>query len=375
MAEEKKQAISEYIDGVTLPKPGDPLYLPIMFGSKTHTTVKPTDEEIAAHQAKHGINPCADGVLFGKYLRRYVFGTQQKLTSEHRRDFSHGFTAILKPDRTLTMVDLYDQSKPYPFTNVPLDVMGELVAFCNCPVPIPAREWDKKFEERAAYTSATAKRWVEKPWKYVDLDTDKSESITSTHAFGIVACRLGDVDGGLHVYMEKAYRTQTAITVPAMFPSGEALLVPPDHYDDDQKFCCQQCGKEYVYGDAKAAEDKDVPRFNPLCFCCVSHAMDYYEKHGRGPVVGAEIRLGPWEKCVPFGKEDFADQSHKVEATVGELIGIDDVARMVGLEPTHVIHDSVVYDVTKAQAEELLKSAKPKKLTPEQIERLRSVRK
>lgn len=70
-------------------------------------------------------------------------------------------------------------------------------------------------------------------------------------------------------------------------------IVPGEQieYSDDTEFVCQECNKEYAFGDAKKAFEGS-PRNLPLCFCAAACCDKYVAKHKRFPPVGAEIVLG-----------------------------------------------------------------------------------
>lgn len=138
---------------------------------------------------------------------------------------------------------------------------------------------------------------------------------------------LENLHAELKVFDEKtAVRDVLAET--AAQPEPDAVVSTFDEYPDTQKFLCQFCGKEYLYGEAK----KDFAKYtlsgptDPLCFCTDAHKESYRIKYGRYPAVAAEILLGPPERCNLVG-------SSPVKHTEGELIGIDAVAQSFGLEP------------------------------------------
>lgn len=124
----------------------------------THVTRKPTDAEIAAHQAKHKISGRSDWVDlgFGNYQRWNSF-TRRTLTKPHTRDFAWGCRATLYPDRTLTLVQIADPTKPFEIVGLGLEKVQELVEFLNCPMA-PDKPFDfKAMEERITKVLADAK--------------------------------------------------------------------------------------------------------------------------------------------------------------------------------------------------------------------------
>jgi len=69
-------------------------------------------------------------------------------------------------------------------------------------------------------------------------------------------------------------------------------------YPSNQIFICQNCGKNYVYGQAKEAIHRELGQAGrPIAFCCAFCQRDYLQKRGRMPAVGAEIPLGKPEVC------------------------------------------------------------------------------
>lgn len=167
---------------------------------------------------------------------------------------------------------------------------------------------------------------------------------------------------------------QTAITITAEGIAGETLLVPPDLYDAGQKFLCQQCGQEYVYGLAKAKMEFNALKnavlesYHPLVFCCMSHEDEYLRKHRRYPAVGAEILLSPPERCNLLdhyrrseGRGIDGNTGRPVGSVVTEsyttpadAMSVDKIAGLLGFEiagPTVVVEQKVA-DVKPRGAQE-----------------------
>lgn len=363
-----------------------------------HTTVKPTDEQIAQHQAamkKMGTWPEAPAFLegFSKYRRWMGAETGRWLSQDYTYQpvFFRCVVKVHAPSGSVSILD--PQGKEIPFSKVSKRLLILATAFAQNPrafleeeaklaaamkdnpcadvlPPYNARD----VQHTTSMHDKIAKKlaWEGQTWKYVKLDTGVEHEITSeAAAIAFKNKNQAMTDEEVRQELHKAYRRQTAITIP--WKSGEALLVPPDLYPKTQKFMCQNCGKQYVYGEAIADMDsdpecgKDRVNYNPLSCCTVKCADDYRAKHMRNPGVGAEILLDTGMCNLvdgtprPLGKEDFK----KSVASVGELLAVDDVAKFFGVEPTHVIHDSVVVDVP---AEKL------KKLTDEQIKLLKSAK-
>lgn len=159
----------------------------------------------------------------------------------------------------------------------------------------------------------TPGRHSEKPWTYTELATGETSPAPYESAYDLLVERSGvpNVKNFAHEHLRRAYQNQTAITVASDAEDGDGLLTPPDLYDDGQTFLCQQCGKPYQYGAAKAALAGDEPddpyKYRPLCFCSVACGESHVRRWGTSaPRVCAEIPAGGWHP--PHGEVLFNPQ-------------------------------------------------------------------
>jgi hypothetical protein len=118
--------------------------------------------------------------------------------------------------------------------------------------------------------------------------------------------------------------------------------VVPKDYPDDQVFLCQQCHKEYRYGEAKAdlGKGRAGHKYNPLCFCTEKCGDKYLVERGTcNPPVGAEIPLGVLTPCnlgtaPPLKAADFRANlgNAGIIDSVGEINFPHDMLEGMGME-------------------------------------------
>lgn len=371
-----------------------------MPGPVTRTTVKPNDPPLKTMKdVAEGIEP-----VFRQFRPRWVTGggTGRSLSQDYTMELPlSGYKVHAKaPSGQITVTC---DGKPVPFENVPRDALREIVAFANNPLYYLAAQRElvlgtgrqtgksammeeiRRASLAAGQTVQTVSGRTPEPsrmltgdWGYGPLTQAEPTKCSFNYALELLSrwyVDLGDPKTAkeLRAEMRKAYEQQAAITI-NLVPEGEVLLVPPDLYDAGQKFVCQQCGQEYVYGLAKEKMEFNTPlnvkcrRYNPLVFCCVSHEDEYLRKNGRYPAVGAEILLSPPVRCNlldhykrsegavvdPLTGKPVGSVVTESFTTPADVMSVDKVAGLLGFEvagPTAVVEQKVA-DVKPGGAQE-----------------------
>lgn len=267
-------------------------------GPVTRTTVKPTEAEIAAHQAAHPGTKTAAAWLnkgFGNFYRGLDnWGeTGRWLSRDYTLELPYpnlGVTAKA-PSGMITVHKLDDpEKKPVPFHLFSRPLLKQITEFAANP---------RKVLEDLEAAREAAKR-----------SENPCEQLTKKELLPKVKNRFPDLKlaaEALNLTVEIAAEVEKTI--------GK-------DYPDDQKFVCQNCGHEYVYGVAKqlmAADPecgKDRVNYNPVSCCSVSCADTYRHRHGHNPRVGAEIKLSASEMC-NLGRKDVAKDEVAPDVVVG----------------------------------------------------------
>ncbi len=406
------KAIGEYMEKVKSGEvPDHVLHIDSMAGEikvpgpVKHTTVKPTEEQIAEHQRAckaAGTWSFTDPMYLSIYRRFFPWAASGRwLSHDYRANLPFFRMDVIAkaPSGQITVVR-EGTTEVVPFENIPKQALMLISAFAANPrryleeeAAERAKEATQKVDldnpcrdvvtqemishrvrppkpERSESSRAahlTPPRWQAEKWGYAELNKagcGETEKVCYAEARDLVASLNppkppeGVAATGPVGMLRRAYEKQSSITVPAKSGDGEAVLIPPDTYDDDQKFLCQFCGKEYVYGEAKKEFAKltmSGPN-DPLMYCSDAHKEAYWQKHHRQPAVAAEILLGR-EMCnlhegLVSYHVDGKELSKIAESakTVGLLVGIDDVARSVGMDP--VGPDVTVVDEKKRETGE-----------------------
>lgn len=119
-----------------------------------------------------------------------------------------------------------------------------------------------------------------------------------------------------------------------------------DSVSTSPEYVCQQCGKDYLYVDAKKTLGDERAA---VCFCSVACEDKYLRRNVRGPAVGGEIRLGEPRFCV-LGRSE--EQIEKAQSDLVVTFMAEDAALVyaaVGDVPFVAVQDSVVYVVSVEQ--------------------------
>jgi hypothetical protein len=114
---------------------------------------------------------------------------------------------------------------------------------------------------------------------------------------------------------------------------------------DSPEYACQNCGKEYLYVDAK----KVMAERSAVCFCSTACADKYVAKNKRWPGVGGEILLGEPQLCT-YGRTEQQIRDAQ-NALIAKFAAQDRelVEAVLNEAPVVVVQDSVVYDATQEQ--------------------------
>ena len=355
-----------------------------------HTTRKPTEKEIAEHQAQNkitGNSSLLDSIMKRPFYRFLGQESGRWLSQDltYRPPF---FAVVIKAHAPSGQISILDRDgQPISFSKVTRNLLMLAAAFAKNPRAFLEEEariakanegnpcadvlppYNPKDVEHTASMHKKVQRaqmeWHKKPWKYARLDGSVEREVSAAVATSalVASHTCADEDAAWDA-INKAYGEQTAITL-AWKKVGETVLVPPDLYPPEQKFVCQHCGKQYAYGESKKAfGDKGTVR-DGLCFCNPECGDAYVTKNRRYPAVGAEILLSGPEPCVdfrtttatgdprPVGRKDF----DRTVRSVGQLHAVDDVAAFFGLTPDGPnivdegkrVQDAVADDTMKKQ--------------------------
>lgn len=391
------QAMKEYMEKVKTGelKPAVIAIDSISPGPVTVTTVKPTQEQIDAHQSsmkKLGKYPDLLDTVMRRPFYRYLGTESGRWMSQDLTYQPPFFAVVIKAHAPSGAISVLDRDgKEIPFNKVSKNLLMIAAAFARNPRAFLEEEERLKNENKdnpcraedylppyspkdVVHTTSMHRKiqrakmeWGKKPWKYVKLDgTVEAEVDADAVELALRASKTYPNDDAIWEAMNKAYRTQTAITLTWKSPVTETLVVPPDLYPASQKFMCQWCCKEYVYGESKKAFGKDRMQKDTLCFCDQKCRDAYLTKNRRYPGVGAEILLTPPQPCVPFGPQGGPDFKKQVDS-VGQLFAVDDVAKFFGVEPAYVVHDSATFDVPQGKVAEFVEKVLNKPVEDEKM--------
>lgn len=282
-------------------------------GPIAHITHKPTEEEIAEHQRKHGIKPSdllppyapGDAGIaerFAKYVR-YLPKTEAPLPPVDR-------TPVHPPPIQSSV----GEAAAAAFAGVDYKAFADGVTVLLGKPGVP----------NANGNVYTREGWTQAIKEY-------GEKIKSGEIVPKMCFEIDSMSG-------------------AVVPDTEAKGMDPKIVDSilgSPEYTCQQCGREYLYVDSR----KIMAEWSAVCFCSEACAHKYIEKNKRMPGVGAEIRCGEPQMCI-IGRTDeqiAKAESDLVESFLKEDKALVEAALGVDVPAVVVGNDAFTYSVTVEQ--------------------------